>query len=75
MRYVIPTKVRSLEFKKKVTGAKVDKSNKDTVTIETVDLGWFVLFEGSCESLFVGYDQPEGLDPGSKVKIIIETKG
>ena len=72
MRYIIPTTVKSLEQKKKTISVHVDRA-KDKVLIETVDIGWFVLFEGSQESLFVGFEKPEDLVPGSKVKIIIDT--
>lgn len=39
--------------------------------VEKQDLGWYVLFEGSHEKLFLGWDRPE-LSAGDKVKILIE---
>ncbi len=37
----------------------------------TVNLGWFVLFEGSHEMIFLGPDQPKW-QVGDKIKITME---
>jgi hypothetical protein len=39
--------------------------------VDKQDLGWCVLFEGSHEKLFLGWDKPN-LAAGDKVKILIE---
>lgn len=71
MTYRIPTKVVKLENKKQVLSARI--VDEATVT-EVMDLGWFVLFEGSQEFLYIGANKPEDLRPGTEVDIIIEPK-
>ena len=74
MSYRIQTCVKNLECKKIITSSKKDpKSDKIISTIAV--LGWFVHFEGSYESLFVGHDEPKDLAPGTEVDIIIKPKG
>lgn len=68
--YRIPTRVVKLENKKKILATRLD-ANKDIVMVESVDIGWFVLFEGSQEMLFVGMEKPEDLEPGTEVIISI----
>lgn len=69
MNIRMPTRVVKLEEKKRITGGKKDADGQTTLSSETV--GWFVHFEGSYESLYVGKEKPVGLDPGTKVDIII----
>lgn len=67
--YRISTKVKKLELKKRIVRTYL---NAGLAVDETIDIGWFVLFEGSQESLFVGVDKPTDLDPGTEVEIIIQ---
>jgi len=50
MSYLIRTRVKALELKKITTSSKKDP-NSDKILSTVVSLGWFVLFEGSYESL------------------------
>lgn len=76
MTYRIPTKVVKIEEKKKHLATNVEKTTGENqiVMVTTVDIGWFVLFEGSQESLFVGMEKPADLEPGTEVEIIIAPK-
>jgi hypothetical protein len=73
MTYRIQTRVKNLEQKKITTSSKKDP-NSDKILSTVAFLGWFVLFEGSYESLFVGHDEPKDLTPGTEVDIIIKPK-
>lgn len=68
--YKIRTKVQDLEEKTRVV-----RADKNTVTGEVTftseSIGWFVHFEGSRESLFVGIERPTDLDVGTEVFITI----
>jgi hypothetical protein len=75
MTYKIYTTVKKLELKKKTISTRLEKDeDKEMVMIETIDLGWFVLFEGSQEFLFVGKEKPDDLEPGTQVRIFIVPK-
>jgi hypothetical protein len=75
MTYRIPTRVVKLENKHKHVGSEVEIKDDKTVTmVTTIDIGWFVLFEGSQESLYVGMEEPLDLQPGTEVDIVIEPK-
>ena len=66
--YVVFTRVVSVtEEQYAVRGRIVDGQ----AIVEKAALGWYVLFEGSHEKLFLGWDRPE-LAAGDKVKISIE---
>jgi hypothetical protein len=67
-RYKIPSTVRSVEFREKIV--RTEKVGDEIVTT-MVPLGWFVCFDGSRESLFLGQDKPD-LIAGQAVAIIIE---
>ena len=67
----IHTKVQNLEFKTRAVRAYKPDPNKTDVTVEREDIGWFVCFENSYESLFVGKEKPANLDPGTEVDIIL----
>jgi hypothetical protein len=69
MRYIIRTRVQAVE--ERFNTRYVSGHGKDAV-FESVSLGWFALFDGSQELLFLGVDQPE-LKRGDAVKITIET--
>ena len=71
MDIVIKTKVRELEFKTRAVKAYKPDPKKDDITVEREDLGWFVLFENSYESLFVGKDKPDNFEVGTEVDIIL----
>lgn len=68
MDIVIPATVKGLEEKEKILGTDKDKDT-GKVFVTTRNMGWFVLFEGSHEWLFVGYEKPVGLDPGTEIDI------
>jgi len=69
MIYRIPTRVVKIEEKEYVLAGRKDEKGEPVFTKKT--LGWFVHFEGSYESLFVGYEKPIDLDLGSEVDILI----
>lgn len=52
--------------------AKIERVTKDGVPT-LANLGWFVLFTGSHERLYVGTENP-GLAKGDEVEIIIRKK-
>lgn len=68
MKYVIPTRVKLVEEVYRVVRA--DKRGDDVVVVRE-NLGWSVLFEGSHERLFLGYEKPD-LQAGDPVRITIE---
>ncbi len=35
-------------------------------------LGWYVVYEGSYEAMYVGEDEPRGMKPGQRVRVTIE---
>jgi len=74
MNYRIHTKVKALEQKRRALRAWTDHTDPENpvVKYEYEDIGWFVTFENSHESLFVGMDKPLDLEPGAKVDIIIQ---
>jgi len=72
MQIRIPTRVISLIEKKRIVEGTKDEEGNALLTSQT--LGWFVHFEGSYESLFVGHQKPTGLDPGTEVDILIIPK-
>ena len=73
MAYKIPTTVKNLENKKLVTLSYIHPVTQKLSCVRR-DMGWFVHFEGSYESLFVGFDRPLDLEPGTDVEIIIQPK-
>jgi hypothetical protein len=69
------SKVKKLEQKKELlrswkTGKKTE-DGKDEIADETRDMGWFMLLEGSWESLYVGKTKPDNLEIGDSVEVII----
>lgn len=65
------SKVKELAPRKKlVRSYKID----DNVECEMQDMGWYMLLEGSWEALYVGGEQPEGLNVGDEVEVIIRHK-
>jgi hypothetical protein len=75
MIYKVYTTVKKLELKKKTISTRIKKEeDKEMVMVETINLGWFVLFEGSQEFLFVGEEKPDDLEPGTQVQIFIVPK-
>jgi hypothetical protein len=73
MIYKIRTRVKSLEFKKRAVKANADKTDPDNPKViwEYEDLGWFVTFENSHESLFLGIEEPTDMKVDTKVTILI----
>jgi hypothetical protein len=69
MNIRIPTRVMKLVEESRVVSSR--KGEGDTVLCTSETLGWFVHFEGSYEALFVGFEKPEGFDPGTEVDILI----
>jgi hypothetical protein len=81
--YKIPTRVKNLELKKRIVMSNIDRSkpldpDKPVPTASadatTEIIGWYVHFEGSYESLFVGDEKPDNLSPGTEVDILIIPK-
>lgn len=74
--YRIPTKVIRVEEKKRITKAWMDETKTPPVAMqETENLGWYVHFAGSFESLCVGPEKPLDLAEGAEVDILITPRG
>ena len=69
----IPTKVKHLELKKRTVMTRKDTAS-DKIIAEIAPLGWFVHFEGSYESIYVGEERPRGLEVGDEVDILIVSR-
>lgn len=65
--FIIHTSVESIERMDRISSV-----SKEGVPV-MVDLGWFVLFQGSHERLYVGTENP-GLAKGDEVEITIRKK-
>lgn len=65
--FIIHTSVESIERMDRIRSV-----SKEGVPV-MVDLGWFVLFQGSHEWLYVGTENP-GLVKGDEVEITIRKK-
>jgi hypothetical protein len=72
MNIRIPTRVLKLEEKKRTLTGRKKEDGEVIFTHQT--LGWFVRFEGSDESLFIGFEKPEDLAEGTEVDILIIPK-
>ena len=75
--YKIITTVKDLEFKKRALKVTADRTVPEKPIFHWTyeDMGWFVNFDGSYESLFVGRDRPMDLEPGTEVEILIRPRG
>ena len=71
IHYVVPTKVKKLEERKAITRSYL---KDDKPVFEEHSIGWWISFEGSRESLYMGSTKPEGLEPGTEIEIIIRPK-
>jgi hypothetical protein len=73
MQYRVNTCVVRVEEKKRVlrTYKKVGANNQEEIIADTETLGWFVSFEGSWESLYLGREKP-ALTVGQQVAILIQ---
>jgi hypothetical protein len=71
-RYKIPTKVVRVEHKS-IT-LRSWKTADGTVEATTEKIGWWVSFEGSWESIYLGSERPD-LYEGQDVLITIEGAG
>jgi hypothetical protein len=70
INYIVQTRVVSVTNEDEIIRV-VKGTGKGEWVQEKVNVGWFVLFEGSHEKLFFGKDQPY-LKEGDLVKITIE---
>src|SRR3974377_2263902 len=71
VRYVITQQIERIEHRDKVVKTYKDQSDPTgrNVVEDKIDLGWFVRFKGSHESLFIGADQPHTLPkPGARAR-------
>lgn len=75
MTYRIRTRVLKIEHKHQITNVrKTGKplpDGKAELASDSVSLGWFVLFEGSWESIFLGFEEPKDLAVGQEVDILL----
>ena len=68
MRYKFNTKVLRVERKNRIIRAvKIG----DEIVTTPQDMGWYVHLEGSWESLYLGFEQPD-LVAGDVVTVILE---
>jgi hypothetical protein len=65
------SKVARIEHKSKVMRSWMEG---ETFCTEEQDRGWFMLLDGSWESLYVGETAPEGFKVGDEVEVIIQRK-
>jgi hypothetical protein len=70
INYTVLTRVVSVTNEDEIIRV-VKGTGKGEWVQEKVNVGWFVLFEGSHEKLFFGKEQPQ-LKAGDSVKITIE---
>lgn len=71
-KIVINTTCRAVEKKEKVIRTeKVVVNDNEKIMQTTLALGWFALFEGSWEWLYVGAEPPP-FKKGDRIKITIE---
>lgn len=63
LAYIFYTRVAKIEQRKQLI--RVDKDG----TIHERDLGWFILYEGSHEMLFLGTEKPS-FEVGDEIEII-----
>jgi len=65
------SKVARLEHKKKIVRSWMEG---EKFCSEEEDRGWFMLLDGSWESLYVGSEKPDGFAIGDEVEVIIQPK-
>jgi hypothetical protein len=71
MPYKINLIVRKVEKKSENTRCRktgVDENGKPVFTTEVTELGWCVLFNGSDEWVFIGYEKPD-INVGDKFEL------
>lgn len=68
MQVRIPTHVKSVAEEKRLVNCYKSENGEATSTYES--LGWFVLFDGSHEKLFLGHEKPN-IKVGQKATIQI----
>ena len=66
------SKVKKIEQRKRLVAAWKDELGD--IKTEHENMGWFMLLEGSWESLYVGDDAPEGFKEGDEVEVLIKGK-
>jgi hypothetical protein len=66
------SKIQKIERKTRVARAWKIGPNKEDTRSEIEDMGWFMLLEGSWESLYVGETEPKNLKVGDDVVVIIK---
>lgn len=71
MPYRIPAVVKSLQLKTKAVSATKHPTEEHNIIWVRETIGWFVTFENSHESLFVGTVEPKDLKPGARVDIVL----
>jgi len=69
----IPVRVRDISERFAKTNWRKDASGN--TSFDTTSLGWYVWFEGSFESNFVGPTKPQGLEVGDTVWFILAKGG
>jgi hypothetical protein len=70
MTYIIPTRITRIEAKRRVLRGRMVNGQ---AVLDYEDLGWFVSFEGSHESLCLGPEPPK-LTVGQEVNLRIEPR-
>jgi hypothetical protein len=74
MVYKIRSRVTDLQHKTRAVSGRKHPTIENEVIIEREDIGWFVTFENSHESLFMGMEEPKDLQPDTEVDIIIRPR-
>jgi hypothetical protein len=65
------SRIKKIEPRKRVLRAWKDG---EEIRTKEEDMGWFMLLEGSWESLYVGETQPEEFNIGDEVEVLIQRK-
>jgi hypothetical protein len=65
------SRIKKIERKKKVLRMW---KREDKIHSEEEDMGWFMLLEGSWESLYIGETKPEEFKVGDRVEVTIARK-
>lgn len=68
--FAIPTRVADIA--KEVRTTTTHRDERGEFGVQYHPIGWFVLFEGSRERLFVGHEKPRDLNVGDVVWISIQ---
>jgi hypothetical protein len=65
------SRIKKIEHVRRVKSAWRDG---DEIRTEYEDRGWYMLLDGSWESLYVGGEKPDGFNVGDEIEVVIKHK-